>query len=131
MHRGDSSENRVWLAAPSNARAGGVAHRACALHLTARSRAAAIYGRQYMAYRRALERDPAAEMMLLATEVADGMAATAAFAATRLSDRWAALGDSLAEVARGTGAYLRARPLVVFSVVATVVAVAVAWRSRR
>ncbi len=84
-----------------------------------------------MAYRRAMERDPAAEMMLLATEVGDGMAATAAFAATRLGDRWARLGDSLAEAARGTGAYLRARPLIVVCVVATVVAAAATWRSRR
>jgi hypothetical protein len=84
-----------------------------------------------MGYRRAIERDPAAEMMLLATEVGDGMAATAAFAATRLSDRWAQFGGSLADVARGTRAYLRDRPIVMMCVVAAIVGAAITLRSRR
>jgi hypothetical protein len=80
---------------------------------------------------RALERsrDPAAEMMILATEVADGMAATAALAASRLSDHAAELGDSVTRLAAGTRDYLRARPLLAIAIVAVAaVVLRRAWR---
>lgn len=79
---------------------------------------------------RAIDLDPAAEMMHLATEVADGMAATAAFAALRLSDRAARLGDSAAELASNVGTFLRARPLVLAAAAATLIAF-LAWRWSR
>lgn len=79
---------------------------------------------------RAFDVDPAAEMMWLATEVADGMAATAAFAASRLSDRAERLGESVAQLARGVGEYLRERPLVLAAAAAAVAAFLM-WRWAR
>ena len=77
---------------------------------------------------RALDRDPAAEMMILATEVADGMAATAAFAASRVSDRAARFGASVAELARGSVLYVRGRPLLLLAMLAVAAAGVLAWR---
>jgi hypothetical protein len=82
----------------------------------------------HMRMSRALDRDPAAEMMILATEVADGMAATAAIATSRLSDHADRFGDSVAELCHGTALYVRSRPLLLLSLLAAVAAVLLAWR---
>jgi hypothetical protein len=79
---------------------------------------------------RTADLDHGEEMMWLATEVADGMAATAAFAAMRLSDRAARLGRSLGVVLRRAGEGVRARPLLVAAAVATIAGLA-AWRWSR
>ncbi len=77
---------------------------------------------------RALDRDPAAEMMILATEVADGMAATAAIAATRVSDHAARFGASLAELLRGTAGYVRRRPVLLLALLTVLAASLLALR---
>jgi hypothetical protein len=77
---------------------------------------------------RALDRDPAAEMMMLATEVADGMAATAGLAATRVSDRAGRFGASLGALARGIAWYVRARPLLLLAMLAIAAAALIASR---